>query len=159
MIKVAILTVSDSASQGTRQDVSGPALQARCAELNWQVAAAEVLPDDPNAIAQKLSAWSDNDTAALILTTGGTGVSARDNTPEATRTVVERELPGVSELMRTRGLEQTPFAVLSRGIAGARKRSFIVNLPGSTAGALHSLHVIETLVPHVLKLLAGETEH
>ncbi len=159
MVKVAILTVSDSAAAGTRKDVSGPSLQACCAELNWEIVATSVLPDDEEAISRQIATWADQDVATLILTTGGTGVSARDNTPEATSQVIERELPGVSELMRTKGLEQTPLAVLSRSLAGTRKRSFIVNLPGSPAGALHSLHVIEALVPHVVKLLAGETEH
>ena len=159
MIRVAILTVSDSVSKGARQDVSGPALQARCTELRWEIAAAIVLPDDADAIAQQIRAWADDGIATLVLTTGGTGVSARDNTPEATRAVIERELPGISELMRAKGLEQTPFSVLSRGLAGTRGRTLVVNLPGSPAGALHSLQVIEALVGHVLKLLAGDTEH
>jgi molybdopterin adenylyltransferase len=159
MITTAILTISDSAHASRREDLSGPALRRRCEELNWSVVATAVLPDDEGAIARQISDWVDRKLASLVLTTGGTGVSPRDHTPEATRMVIERELPGISELIRSKGLEQTPFAVLSRGLAGTRKRSFIVNLPGSPAGALHSLKIIEHLVPHVLKLLAGETEH
>ncbi len=159
MIQVAILTVSDSVFAGKREDLSGPALKGRCEELGWDVIVSAVLSDDEAGISQKLSDWADGGVASLILTTGGTGISARDNTPEATRGVIERELPGMSELMRSKGLEQTQLSVLSRCVAGTRKRSLIVNLPGSPAGALYSLSVIEALVPHVLKLLAGDTEH
>lgn len=159
MIQVAILTVSDSVFAGKREDLSGPALAGLCRELGWDVIASAVLPDDGAAISQKIMDWADGGGSWLILTTGGTGVSARDNTPEATRRVIDRELPGMSELMRAKGLDQTHLSVLSRGLAGTRKLSLIVNLPGSSRGALYSLSVIEGLVPHVLKLLAGETEH
>lgn len=159
MISVAILTVSDSTFAGTREDLSGPAIQRRCDELGWRVVATAVLPDDETLISRQLVEWADGKAAELIVTTGGTGISPRDNTPEATSAVLERELPGVSELMRTKGLEQTHLAVLSRGLAGTLKNSFIVNLPGSPSGALHSFRVIENLAPHVIKLLRGETEH
>ncbi len=159
MVRVAILTVSDSASAGKREDLSGPALKRRCEELGWDVIASAVLADDEAAISRKITDWTDSGFASLILTTGGTGISARDNTPEATRKVIERELPGISELMRAKGLNQTQFSVLSRAVAGTRKQALIVNLPGSPAGALYSLSVIEALVPHVLELLAGDTEH
>jgi molybdopterin adenylyltransferase len=159
MIRVAILTVSDSASTGHREDLSGPLLQGRCQELGWQVAASEVLPDDEHKIRELLFTWADSGQFSLILTTGGTGISARDFTPEATRPVLEKELPGVSELIRTKGLDQTPFSALSRGLAGTRKNSLIVNLPGSPKGAVYSLKVIEHLVPHILRLLAGDTAH
>lgn len=159
MIRVSILTVSDSVSAGKREDLSGPALKRRCEELGWTVATSAVLADDEEAISQRLATWANGSDASLILTTGGTGISARDNTPEATRKVIERELPGIGELMRAKGLDQTQFSVLSRAVAGTRKQALIVNLPGSPAGALYSLSVIEALVPHVLKLLAGDTEH
>lgn len=159
MMRVAILTISDSASAGTREDLSGPALRNRCEELGWPVVETAVMPDSATKISHQLSEWADNGSATLILTTGGTGVSARDNSPEATRAVIDRELPGIGELMRSKGLEQTPFSVLSRGLAGTRKRTLIVNLPGSPKGALYSLRVIEGLAQHVIKLLSGQTEH
>ncbi len=159
MIQVAILTVSDSTSAGKREDLSGPALQRRCEELGWSVIASAVLADDEEAIAKRLASWIRDCSLSLVLTTGGTGISPRDNTPEATRRVIDRELPGVSETMRAKGLEQTPFSILSRGVVGTRGETLIVNLPGSPAGALHSLSVVEPLVPHILKLLRGETEH
>jgi molybdenum cofactor synthesis domain-containing protein len=159
MIRVAILTISDSASAGTREDLSGPALRRRCEELGWPVVETATTADSATKISLQLSEWTDNGSATLILTTGGTGVSTRDNTPEATRSVIDRELPGIGELMRSKGLEQTPFAVLSRGLAGTRRRTLIVNLPGSPKGALYSLGIIEGLAEHVVQLLSGETEH
>jgi len=158
MIRAAILTISDSVVAGTRADTSGTDLAARIVELGWTVAATGLVPDDQTAIAAKLCEWSDAG-YELILTTGGTGVAARDVTPEATRPVLEREIPGIAEWMRTRGMEQTKLAVLSRGLVGQRKQSLIVNLPGSPRGALFSLQVIEHLVPHVVDLLQGRTAH
>jgi molybdenum cofactor synthesis domain-containing protein len=117
-----------------------------------------LVPDDMREIAVKLSEWSDAG-LGLILTTGGTGVATRDITPEATRMVIEREIPGMAELIRMRGMEQTKLSVLSRGLVGQRKQSLIVNLPGSPRGALFSLQVIEHLIPHVVDLLQGRTEH
>jgi len=158
MIEAAILTVSDSAVAGTRIDTSGPALAARISELGWTVAVTATVADSQAHIAAKLREWSDA-SYALILTTGGTGLSARDVTPEATRSILEREIPGIAEWMRTRGMEQTKFATLSRAIAGQRKQSLIVNLPGSPRGALFSLQAIEHLIPHAIGLLRGQTEH
>ena len=159
MITVAILTVSDSAVAGTREDVSGPALAKRCRELGWTVEAQKAVADEEAAIARAIGEWADRSLASLILTTGGTGIAPRDVTPEATRRVLDRELPGMAELMRMRGLEQTRFSALSRAVAGTRKQSLIVNLPGSPAGALYSLHIVEDLVSHVIDLLNGRTEH
>jgi molybdopterin adenylyltransferase len=159
MITVAILTISDSAVAGTREDLSGPALQKHCEELGWTVAERILINDDEEAIAAILADRADRFSASLILTTGGTGVAPRDVTPEATRRILDREIPGVAELMRIEGRAQTKFSVLSRAVAGSRKRSFIVNLPGSPKGALHSLNVIADLVSHVLELLGGHTEH
>jgi len=157
-MQAAILTISDSAVAGSRADASGPALVARVTELGWTVAATGLVPDEVEAIATKLREWSDAG-YGVILTTGGTGLAPRDVTPEATRSVLTREIPGIAELMRTRGLEQTKLAVLSRGLAGQRKQSLIVNLPGSPRGALFSLQAIEHLIPHVVDLMQGRTEH
>lgn len=159
MIRVAILTISDSASRGLRADASGPALEQRCRELGWEVVERQTVADDKDAIAGQLRAWADSNAASLILTTGGTGIAARDITPEATRGILERELPGIAELMRARGLEQTRFSALSRAVAGTRGRTVIVNLPGSPRGALHSFDAIQGLVPHCADLLSGRTEH
>jgi molybdenum cofactor synthesis domain-containing protein len=159
VIRVAVLTISDSVSTAISKDLSGPALQSRCRELSWSIAGTATLPDDEAAIAERLIRWADDESAEVILTTGGTGVALRDVTPEATRRVVERELPGVAELMRARGLEQTKFSVLSRAVVGTRKQTLIVNLPGSPRGAVQCLDVIQDLIPHIVDLLQGRTAH
>jgi len=158
MIQVAILTVSDSAAAGTREDTSGPALAAHVAELGWSVTTTAMVADNEAEIAVKLREWSDAG-YGLILTTGGTGLSVRDVTPEATRGVLEREIPGIAEWMRIKGMEQTKFAIVSRALAGQRKQSLIINLPGSPKGALFSLQAIEHLVPHLVDLMKGKTAH
>ncbi len=159
MITVAILTVSDSAAAGSREDLSGPSLKRRCQELGWLVAAFQVVPDELPVIVDHLKRWTDERTASVIFTTGGTGVAPRDLTPEATRAVLDRELPGLTELMRYKGLEQTPMASLSRAVAGTRGRTLIVNFPGSPKGAVHGLDVIAHMIPHAVQLLNGHTQH
>ena len=159
MIHAAVLTISDSASAGTRADRSGPALRERLEQLGWSVTVMEVLPDEAAEIAARLATLADGGQLAAIFTTGGTGVALRDVTPEATRAVIDREIPGLPELMRAKGRQSTPLAVLSRAVAGTRGRVLIVNLPGSPKGAVESLDAIVELVPHVLELLRGQTEH
>lgn len=159
MIHAAVLTISDSASAGTRADRSGPALRERLEQLGWSITVMEVLPDEADEIAARLATLADGGQLAAIFTTGGTGVALRDVTPEATRTVIDREIPGLPELMRAKGRQSTPLAVLSRAVAGTRGRVLIVNLPGSPKGAVESLDAIVELVPHVLELLRGQTEH
>ena len=159
MKPVAVVTVSDSAFAGKRADASGPAVKARLEQLGWPVSAVEVVPDELPVISQRLSAVADAGQVCAIFTTGGTGVAARDVTPEATRAVIDREIPGIGELMRATGRNSTPFAILSRAIAGIRGQVLIVNLPGSPRGAVESLDAIVEVVPHVLQLLSGQTEH
>jgi molybdenum cofactor synthesis domain-containing protein len=157
--RIAILTISDSVVAGTRIDASGPALRRHCLALGWTVASESAVADEIGAIAGAISNWADATTIDLILTTGGTGIAPRDVTPEATRSVLDREIPGIAELLRSKGLEQTKFSVLSRAVAGSRKSSLIVNLPGSPDGALFSLKLIQELVPHMVNLLHGNTAH
>ncbi len=159
MKTVAVITVSDSVFAGTRTDGSGPAVKARLEQLGWCVVLSDVVPDDIPVISQRLIAVADAGQVCAIFTTGGTGIAARDVTPEATRAVIDREIPGMGELMRARGRSSTSFATLSRALAGTRGRVLIVNLPGSPKGAVESLDAIVELVPHVLDLLRGQTEH
>jgi molybdopterin adenylyltransferase len=159
MIRCAILTISDSCHEGTREDRSGPALATRISAAGWQPVLAEVLPDDQLQIAARLRELADQSVAEVILTTGGTGVAPRDVTPEAVRSVIEKEIPGCGELMRIEGLKVTPLASLSRSLAGTLGSTLIVALPGSPKGAVESLDAIVKLVPHIVDLLHGRTGH
>ncbi len=159
MIRVAIVTVSDSAVAGTRADVSGPKVRERVESLGWQVAAHETVADERDQIAALLRRLAESGQCSVLLTTGGTGVALRDVTPEATRDVIEREIPGLAELMRAEGLKSTPFSVLSRAVAGTRGRILIINLPGSPRGAVESLDAVARLIPHIVDLLEGRTRH
>ena len=159
MTNAAVVTISDSVSAGTREDRSGPAVRERLEQLGWRVSVTEFIPDVLSEISDRLATLSDGGQVAAIFTTGGTGVAARDVTPEATRAILDREIPGFGELMRLRGRESTPLAVLSRSLGGTRGKVLIINLPGSPKGAVESLNAIVELVPHVLDLLRGRTEH
>ena len=156
MIQVAIVTISDSAAAGTREDLSGPALEQRVMELGWTVAQRALVPDERALIAKTVANLCGCD---VILTSGGTGLAPRDVTPEAIKMIAEREVPGFGELMRSEGLKSTRFAPLSRGGAVTRGSALIVMLPGSPRGAVESLNAVSGLIPHVVDLLHGRTEH
>jgi molybdopterin adenylyltransferase len=152
-INVAVLTVSDRSSTGERADASGPALEQAVQDEGWGVVKTGIVPDDYPVIIETLNSWSEAGDVDLILTTGGTGFSARDITPEATLKVVDRLAPGLAEAMRTASLQVTPHAMLSRAVAGIRKRTLIVNLPGSPRAAVENLQVILPVLPHAVQLL------
>jgi molybdenum cofactor synthesis domain-containing protein len=155
MIRVAIVTVSDSSVAGTREDRSGPALAQRVAALGWSVAETHLVADDRDQISALLKTLETD----VALTTGGTGVAPRDVTTEATRAVADREIEGFGEVMRSEGRKSTPLAALSRGGGYTRGAVLIVNLPGSPRGAVESLDAVAGLIPHVVDLLHGRTEH
>ena len=154
-MRVAILTISDSVSKGTHTDTSGAGLRDRCAQLGWEVVTQVVLPDEPDKIKDRLMFLADGGTADVILTTGGTGIGPRDTTPEATESIADRLVPGIGEEMRRKGLEKTPTAVLSRGVAATRGKTLILNLPGSPKGATESLEAVAHLLPHAMRVLHG----
>ncbi|HYW67800.1 MAG TPA: MogA/MoaB family molybdenum cofactor biosynthesis protein [Candidatus Dormibacteraeota bacterium] len=154
-MRVAILTISDSVARGERVDLSGPALVQRCRELGWEVTATLRCSDDPGNVRSQLRELADSRRVDLLLTTGGTGLGPRDNTPEATLDVAERNIPGLAEEMRRRGVEKTPTALLSRGVVVSRRSTLILNLPGSPKGAVESLDAIAHLLPHALEVLHG----
>lgn len=158
-MRVAVLTVSTGGAAGERADASGDAIVAWVAGHGWPVAAREVVADDTAAIARQLVVWADGGAADLILTTGGTGLTATDRTPEATRAVIEREAPGIAEYLRATAWSAVPRAALSRGVAGVRGATLIVNLPGSTSGVTDGLAALEAFVEHAAELLGGKTEH
>lgn len=155
-MRLAILTVSTQGASGKRKDSSGDAIAAWAKEHRYTLAARELVADDVNAIVAVLLRWCDDDMADLVLTTGGTGLSPTDRTPEATAAVLERHAPGVAELLRASGAEKTPKAALSRGVSGVRHRTLIVNLPGSTGGVRDSLAALEPIVEHAVAVLRGD---
>ena len=162
-IRFGILTLSDRSSRGERADASGPALANQIQAEGWSVVRQEILPDDESAIRAILIDWTDSGEMDVILTTGGTGFSPRDVTPEATRAVIERHVPGLAEAMRSASLRITPHAMLSRIVTGIRKRTLIINLPGSPKGALENLKIVMPVLPHAIQLLradpASESTH
>ena len=154
-IRLAVVTVSDAASRGDREDTSGAAIQAWADREGHMIAERVVVADDPTQVREQLEALADGGAVDLILTTGGTGFTARDHTPEATRAVIERPAPGIAEALRAEGSKSTPMAWLSRGEAGIRAATLIVNLPGSPSGVRDGLAVLDTFVTHAVQLLRG----
>lgn len=153
MIRAVILTISDTASRGERVDLSGPAVAEELQGIGAEIVRIEVLADERSSIAERLGQIADSGEADLIVTTGGTGFSVRDVTPEATRDAIEREAPGLAELMRAESIRITPLAALSRSVCGIRGRTLIVNLPGSVRGARENLTAIARILPHAIELL------
>jgi molybdenum cofactor synthesis domain-containing protein len=156
-ITAAVVTVSDSCAQGQREDQSGPAVAQLLETLKFSVAAREIVADESIKIQNLLIRVTRE--VQLIVTTGGTGIAARDVTPEATTAVCDRLLPGIAERMRSEGLKKTRFAILSRGVCGIRGKTLILNLPGSPKGAIESLEAVAEILPHAIDLLAGKTIH
>lgn len=158
-IRAVVITVSDACSRGEREDTSGAALVQLLTEIGAEIIECKILSDDLDPLVQTLKACADRDDVNLIVTTGGTGLGPRDNTPEAMQQIIEREAPGVAEAIRAESLKATPMAMLSRGMCGVRAGTLIVNLPGSPKAVKESFAVIAPVLPHALDLLAGKISH
>lgn len=158
-IHAVVITASDACSRGEREDKSGEALVELLTGMGAHVVAKEILPDDLEPLSDKLRTYADRPDVNLIVTTGGTGFGLRDNTPEATRRVIEREAPGLAEAMRGQTLKNTPMAMISRGVCGIRSQTLIVNLPGSPNAVRESFEVIKPVLSHAIDLLAGQNRH
>lgn len=158
-IRAAVITVSDACSRGEREDASGQALVQLLREIGAEIVQTTIVSDDLEPLSELLRASADRSDLNLIITTGGTGLSPRDNTPEATLEVIERQVPGLAEAMRIQTLQKTPMAMISRGVCGIRRGTLIVNLPGSPKGVRECFAIIQPVLNHALTLLAGNTEH
>lgn len=154
----AVLTLSDAGARGEREDTSGPAIRERLADLGITVTRHIVQSDDPDGIERRLRDWV-AEGVNVIVTTGGTGFGPRDHTPEATSRVIERDAPGLAELLRMDGLRNTPFAALSRGLCGIAQSTLIINLPGSEKAVRENMDTLAPVLPHALQLITGDTEH
>jgi molybdenum cofactor synthesis domain-containing protein len=157
-LRIGILTVSDRSSRGDRPDLSGPAIEEEVMAQGWIVSQKEIVPDDLPMLKSTLTAWADSGELDILFTSGGTGFSPRDVTPEATKAVVDRAAPGLAEAMRASSLEVTPHAMLSRATAGIRGSTLIVNLPGSPRAAVENLRVILPVLNHAVDLLSDDPE-
>ncbi|MHC4290594.1 MAG: molybdopterin adenylyltransferase [Planctomycetota bacterium] len=155
MIRTAILTISDSCSEGKQEDLSGPAIEKILKENDFEVCTKRIIPDEADRISADLIYFSDEAKIDIVFTTGGTGLGPRDVTPEATILVCEKIVPGLGELMRLKGLEKTPNAILSRSTAGIRKSTLIINLPGSPKAVRECLDIVMHVLPHALKMMRG----
>jgi len=155
-VKAGILTLSDKGARGERVDLSGPALSDWLRPKGVETARYEMIPDDEGRIAEKLSEWADSGELDIILTTGGTGVSPRDVTPEATMKILDKVIPGLGELMRFKSLAKTPSAAISRAVAGIRGATLIINLPGSPKGAVENLEAVWDAIPHAVAKIQGD---
>ncbi len=158
MITAAILTISDKGSRGEREDLSGEEIRTMLARLPAEIKAYEIVPDETEEISRKIIHFVDDLHIDLVVTTGGTGVTPRDVTPEATRAVIERELPGMSEAMRAESLKKTPHAMISRAVCGTRGQSLIINLPGSPRAVRENLAVLMPALVHTIKKIKGSPE-
>jgi molybdenum cofactor synthesis domain-containing protein len=157
-LRFAILTASDRSARGERPDLSGPALAELVQSQGWTVLRTAILPDDLKILRETLASWADRRDTDIILVTGGTGFAPRDVTPEATRSAIEREAPGLAEAMRAASLKVTPHAMLSRSVCGIRGRTLIINLPGSPKAAVENLQVLLPVLPHAIELLREDPE-
>ena len=158
LLRFGILTASDRSSRGERLDETSPALEEAIKAANWLVLRVAIIPDDLELISETLISWTEDGDLDVILTTGGTGFSPRDNTPEATLAVVERLAPGIAESMRIKSMQATPHAMLSRGIAGIRKDVLIINFPGSPKAAVENFKVVQPVLAHAVELLKNSPE-
>jgi molybdopterin adenylyltransferase len=158
-IRAIVITVSDACSRGEREDTSGAALVQLLTELGAEIVDRKILSDDLDPLVQELTDYAQRDDVNLIITTGGTGLGPRDNTPEATQQVIEREAPGIAEAIRVESLKATPMAMLSRAVCGVRSGTLIINVPGSPKAVRESFAVVAPVIPHAINLLAGRTKH
>src|SRR6185369_626742 len=158
-LRAVVLTVSDACSRGEREDTSGAALVQLLTEIGAEIVKSRILSDDLDPLAQALKACAEREDVNLIITTGGTGLGPRDNTPEATRQVIEREAPGIAEAIRAESLKATPMAMISRGVCGVRAGTLIINLPGSPKAVREGFAVVAPVLSHAIDLLEGRTAH
>jgi molybdenum cofactor synthesis domain-containing protein len=157
MIRVALLTISDSSSKGTRADESGEVLKSLAANLPGTVECSDIVADDVEQIQQRICHYADELHVDLVLTTGGTGISPRDNTPEATQPLLDKELPGLPEAMRIAGMQKTPYAMLTRGVAGIRSGTLIINFPGSPKAVAENFEAIRVVLKHTIEKCQGDS--